>query len=77
MGIGRVRFSPKVIERALQFPVNWEIRSIETEKSSRGGICLMVEITGPEFPSTIHGDDIKECALDITDAERAFKVRVI
>lgn len=68
--------TPEVIHDAMQFPIDWEIKSIETEVSLGGYIYLMAVITGPEFPS-LTKDGVKECMIDVTKEQIKYKVRVI
>lgn len=59
MGIGKVKVSNFFIADALNFPKDWEIRSIIPNGDDRSEMLIV----GPEFPSVSSNGDIEEVRI--------------
>ena len=75
---GFVRISLKLIQDALNFPIDWQIESMNTVVEN-GLPVIHAIISGNDFPeeSKIEGVPIKECRIIIHKEKLTYEVKEV
>lgn len=69
---GRVKFSKKLIERALNFPTDWKIEDVYYDDYN-----VRFVISGKDFPEVSERGWIKSCEVIIHKENVKFEVKPI